>query len=61
LAGPIVEGPDGRPRGAPDPLSPSLKGFVVQRLRFHLYAVTEGHIARTDWPGGRPGFEMALA
>lgn len=44
-----------------DPLAPALAGFVVRRLPFHLYAVTSSAKPRTDWPSGRPGFEMALA
>lgn len=44
-----------------DPLGPALAGFVVRRLGFHLYAVTSSAKPRTDWPAGRPGFEMALA
>ena len=44
-----------------DPLARALKGFVVRRIGFHLYAVTSSATPRTDWPAGRPGFEMALA
>lgn len=44
-----------------DPWAPSLKGFITRRLPFHLYAVTTSQRARTEWPAGRPGFEMALA
>lgn len=47
--------------GEPDPLSPALRAFVTRRLGFHLYAVTSSDRARTSWPAGRPGFEMALA
>lgn len=44
-----------------DPLAAALQGFVVRRLAFQLYAVTSSSKARTEWPAGRPGFEMALA
>ncbi len=44
-----------------DPYAAALDGFVVRKLPFHLYAVTAASRARTDWPAGRPGFEMALA
>lgn len=47
--------------GGPDPLEPALRGFMVRRLPFHLYAVTSSGRARTEWPAGRPGFELALA
>ena len=57
LSLPLYDGPG----GAPDPLSPALRGFLVQRIPFHLYGVTRSARARTDWPPGRPGFEMALA
>jgi hypothetical protein len=57
LSLPLYDGPG----GAPDPLSPALRGFLVQRLPFHLYGVTRSACARTEWPAGRPGFEMALA
>ncbi|MEN9796647.1 MAG: hypothetical protein RL653_343 [Pseudomonadota bacterium] len=57
LSLPLYEGPNGEP----DPLAPALRGFAVQRLPFHLYGVSRSARARTDWPPGRPGFEMALA
>lgn len=44
-----------------DPHAAALKGFFVQKLAFQLYAVTSSSRARTEWPAGRPGFEMALA
>lgn len=44
-----------------DPLAPALKGLIVRRLAFHLYAVTSSARARSEWPSGRTGFEMALA
>jgi GNAT superfamily N-acetyltransferase len=47
--------------GKNDPWAPALKGFVVRKLAFHLYAVTASDVGRTEWPDGRPGFEMALA
>jgi hypothetical protein len=54
---PLFEGPD----GSPDPHAKALRGFVVRRLPFHLYGVTSSERPRTEWPGGRPGFELALA
>lgn len=54
---PLYEGDN----GAADPLAAALRGFIVRRLPFHLYAVTASDRARTEWPSGRPGFEMALA
>lgn len=44
-----------------DPHAAALKGFIVQKLAFQLYGVTQSSKARTEWPPGRPGFEMALA
>jgi hypothetical protein len=44
-----------------DPHAAALRGLIVQKLAFQLYAVTSSARARTDWPAGRPGFEMALA
>jgi hypothetical protein len=44
-----------------DPHAAALKGFITQKLAFQLYAVTSSSRARTEWPTGRPGFEMALA
>ena len=43
-----------------DPLAPALRGFMTQRLEFHLYVVTRGD-ASPPMLEGRPGFEMALA
>ncbi|WNG13655.1 hypothetical protein F0U63_02445 [Cystobacter fuscus] len=48
--------------GEEDPLQPALRGFFQRRLDFHLYAVTPASLAgRPSPPGGRTGFEMALA
>ncbi|MFY0583062.1 hypothetical protein ACN28S_60100 [Cystobacter fuscus] len=48
--------------GEADPLQPALRGFFQRRLDFHLYAVTPASLAgRPLPPGGRTGFEMALA
>lgn len=44
-----------------DPHAAALKGLITQKLAFQLYAVTSSARARTEWPAGRPGFEMALA
>lgn len=44
-----------------DPHASALRGLIVQKLAFQLYAVTSSSRARTQWPAGRPGFEMALA
>lgn len=49
------------PLYAGDPLARGLKGYMVRRMPFHLYAVTSSSRARSDWQSGRPGFEMALA
>jgi hypothetical protein len=46
--------------GEEDPLAPALKGFILRRLDFHLYAVTPASHPRGDFPPGRPGFEIAL-
>jgi hypothetical protein len=43
-----------------DPLSPALKGFLLRRLDFHLYAVTPASRPRDHFPAGRTGFEIAL-
>jgi hypothetical protein len=43
-----------------DPLAPALKGFLLRRLDFHLYAVTPASRPRRDFPPGRTGFEIAL-
>ena len=43
-----------------DPLAPALKGFLLRRLDFHLYAVTPASRPREEFPGGRTGFEIAL-
>ena len=44
-----------------DPLAAGTRGYFVRRVPFQLHAVTSSSRRRTDWPGGRPGFEMALA
>jgi len=44
-----------------DPLAPALRGFITQRVDFHLYVVTRADLPAIDLPPGRPGFEMALA
>lgn len=43
-----------------DALAPALKGFLLRRLDFHLYAVTPASKPREDFPPGRTGFEIAL-
>lgn len=48
--------------GQEDALAPALRGFFQRRLDFHLYAVTPaGREPPRVPPGGRTGFEMALA
>jgi hypothetical protein len=44
-----------------DPLEPALKSFMARRLGFTLFGVTPASLARTNWPPGRTGFEIALA
>lgn len=44
-----------------DPLAAGTRGYFVRRVPFHLHAVTSSSRRRSDWPAGRPGFEMALA
>ncbi|MDP2343789.1 MAG: hypothetical protein Q8O67_23115, partial [Deltaproteobacteria bacterium] len=44
-----------------DPLAPAVRGFIVRRLGFRLFAVSSSARPRTAWPAGRPGFEIALA
>jgi hypothetical protein len=46
--------------GEEDPLAPALKGFLLRRLDFHLYAVTPASRPRDTFPTGRTGFEIAL-
>lgn len=46
--------------GEGDPLAPALKGFLLRRLDFHLYAVTPASRPRDEFPPGRTGFEIAL-
>jgi hypothetical protein len=46
--------------GDEDPLAPALKGFLLRRLDFHLYAVTPASRPRDQFPPGRTGFEIAL-
>jgi hypothetical protein len=46
--------------GEEDPLAPALKGFLLRRLDFHLYAVTPASRPREHFPPGRTGFEIAL-
>jgi hypothetical protein len=43
-----------------DPLAPALKGFLLRRLDFHLYAVTPASRPIDVFPPGRTGFEIAL-
>ncbi len=52
FAFPIFEG---------DGLAAQISGYMMRRMPFHLYAVTASSVARSAWPAGRPGFEMALA
>jgi hypothetical protein len=44
-----------------DPLAAALSGFMARRLGFTLFGVTPASLSRTSWPGGRTGFEIALA
>jgi hypothetical protein len=44
-----------------DPLAPAVKGYLTQRLDFHLYTVTAAEDPQPPEQPGRPGFEMALA
>lgn len=44
-----------------DPLAGTLSGFMARRLDFQLFGVTPASVARTQWPAGRTGFEIALA
>ncbi|MES1205107.1 MAG: hypothetical protein ABUS79_04145, partial [Pseudomonadota bacterium] len=44
-----------------DPLAAALRGFLVRRLPFELYTVTEASASEPALGQGRPGFEMALA
>jgi hypothetical protein len=46
--------------GEGDPIAPALKGFLLRRLDFHLYAVTPASRPRETFPPGRTGFEIAL-
>ncbi|WP_224362854.1 hypothetical protein [Hyalangium versicolor] len=46
--------------GERDPLAPALKGFLLRKLDFHLYAVTPASRPRDEFPPGRTGFEIAL-
>lgn len=47
--------------GEHDALAAALRGFIVQRLAFELFVVTAADDVRTQWPSGKPGFELALA